>query len=226
VAEEDGPGGPPGAGYNAMGTEKHIGRRAFLTLLGAGVVALVFGRDLLSLLFNAPEAGSFAINTVSAPPPFEAKTWRLTVVGLVQKPLEFSWDDFLSLPQTKETRDFECVEGWGVKGVEWTGVRMRELMDRAKIDPTATHLVFHSGELEYTDSLTVAEAQADEILLAHELNGKALSVDHGRPVRLIVPGRYGYKYVKWVMKIDVIAAGPEGYQGYWENRGYTADAKI
>jgi DMSO/TMAO reductase YedYZ molybdopterin-dependent catalytic subunit len=228
VAREEGPGGLPDAGHHES-TEKRIGRRAFLALMAVGAVAFVFGRDVFSRLLATPGAGGFAINSIRTPDPIDLNTWRLTVGGLVKTPLDLSWTDFLALPQSKETQDFTCVEGWGVRDVEWTGVHLHELIDRAGPAPDATHLVFLSSDLEYYDSLTLAEARANEVMLARELNGEALAFEHGWPVRLVTPGLYGYKYVKWVMKINVITAadkGPNGHLGYWENRGYPADATI
>ncbi len=93
MAEEDRPDGSPGAAGGLVSAEKHIGRRAFLALLGAGIVALVFGRDIFSHLSSAPETGGFAINSIYTPEPIDLKSWRLSVVGLVQTPLEFSWKD-------------------------------------------------------------------------------------------------------------------------------------
>lgn len=210
-----------------LSSEKHIGRRAFLGLLGAGLVALFFGPGLLSRLSGGgPEAGGFAINSVAPAPAFDPTTWRLKVDGLVQKPLDLSFDEFSALPQVDRTKDFYCVEGWGVPNVLWTGVTVEEMVRRAGIGPTATHLVFHSGDGAYTDSLTIAEASDTDFILAHLQDGQPLGVDHGRPVRLVVPGRYGYKSVKWVIRVEAIAAGSEGYQGYWEQRGYSEDAII
>jgi methionine sulfoxide reductase catalytic subunit len=226
VAENDLPMGSSDAGHQTVGAEKHIGRRAFLALMAAGVVALVFGRDVFARLSGTPSAGAFNINSVTPSPEFDPQTWRIKVDGLVGTPLEFSFAQFTGLPQVKRTRDFYCVEGWGVDNVEWTGVRVAELTKRAGLDPSATHLVFHSGDGVYTDSLTLAEAAEDDIILAHHMNGELLSPDHGLPVRLIVPKQYGYKYVKWVVRVEAIAAGSAGYSGYWEDRGYPADAPI
>ncbi len=210
-----------------LSSEKHIGRRAFLALLGAGLVALFFGPGLLSRLSGGgPEAGGFAINSVAPAPAFDPSTWRVKVDGLVQKPLELSFDEFNALPQVERTKDFYCVEGWGVPNVRWTGVTVGEIVRRAGVEPTATHLVFHSGDGAYTDSLTIEEASNPDFLLAHLQDGQPLGVDHGRPLRLVVPGRYGYKSVKWVVRVEAIAAGTEGYEGYWEQRGYSVDATI
>lgn len=210
--------------------EKHIGRRAFIGLMVAGLAALFLGKELIPRIpggvTRSLQGGDFRINSIRSGPPFDQATWRLTVDGLVRKPLTLTFPQFSDLPQVERTRDFQCVEGWGVSGVEWRGVTLREVMERADIDPQATHLVFYSGDGEYTDSLTLEEALRPDTLLAHEMNGVPLKPEMGHPVRLILPGNFGYKYVKWVVRVEAIVRGPEGYRGYWENYGYPADATI
>ena len=213
----------PGGGEITVG-EKHIGRRAFLGLMAAGFLALIVGPEIYPRLRSG--VVSFPINTVKDGPAFDPVSWRLKVDGLVRRPLDLSFADFTALPQVEETKDFTCVEGWTVPGVRWKGVALRELMVMADLDPRATHFVFHSGDGVYTDSLTIDEAFRPAVQLAHEMNGELLPPEHGQPVRLIVPGSYGYKYVKWVVRVEAIAAGPAGYQGYWEERGYPAQAEI
>jgi sulfoxide reductase catalytic subunit YedY len=219
-----------GADRPTAGAEKRIGRRAFIGLIVAGLAALFLGKELIPRIpggvSRSLQGGDFRINSVSPGPEFDRATWRLTVDGLFRKPLTLTFDQFLDLPQVERTRDFYCVEGWGVSGVQWKGVTVRELMSTADIDPQATHLVFHSGDGIYTDSLTLEEALRPDTLLAHEMNGEQLGASMGQPLRLVLPGNYGYKYVKWVTRVEAIAAGTEGYKGYWEKRGYPADAEI
>ncbi len=212
------------------GTEKRIGRRAFIGLIIAGLAALFLGREIIPRIpggvTRSLQGGDFRINSIATGPDFDPATWRLTVDGLVRKPLAFTFAQFSELPQVEVTRDFECVEGWGVTGVVWKGVTMRDLLNRADIDPQATHLVFYSGDGAYTDSLTLEEALRPDTLLVHQMNGIPLKPEMGRPVRLILPGNFGYKYVKWVVRVEAAAPGPGGYQGYWEQYGYPADAHI
>ena len=215
----------------ARGSEIRIGRRAFIGLMIAGLAALFLGRDLFSALSPKTSGGSgaagFRINSVGGTPEFDESTWRLTFDGLFRKPATLTFSEFKDLPQVKRVRDFYCVEGWGVNGVEWAGVTLHEVMDRFDIDPAATHIVFHSSDsAKYTDSVTIEEALRDDTLLAHEVNAEALPAEMGRPIRLVLPGTYGYKYVKWVERVEAVALGDEGHRGYWEQRGYPADATI
>jgi methionine sulfoxide reductase catalytic subunit len=220
--------------------EKNIGRRTFLWLLVAGVVALFAGKDIVSRLGSGNPSSSavptpgdtsgipagFRINTIKPGAAFDPATWHLKVDGLVGTPLDFTFAQFTDLPQTTLTRDFYCVEGWGAKGVVWKGVTVKELMQRAQIDPSATHLVFHSSDGVYADSLTIAQSALDDTLLVHEINGVLLPVEMGQPLRLTYPGHYGYKYVKWVERVEAIDEKKQDFTGYWEGYGYSADATI
>ena len=211
--------------------EKNIGRRTFIGLVLAGVVALFVGKDIFPRVTSGGGSSSggtksFRINSVKSGPPFDEATWRMTVDGLVADPFSLTFSQFTDLPQVKLTRDFHCVEGWGVPGVEWKGVAVKELMERAGIDPQATDLVFHSGDGVYSDSLTLEQSALDDVLLVHELNGTPLPPNMGQPVRLIYPGHYGYKYVKWVERVEAINSKETPFTGYWEGYGYSADATI
>lgn len=218
---------------DTTGPERPIGRRTFIGLMIAGVAALFLGNDLFAWIGRWSGGGNsrgtegFRINSVAPAPAFVEDTWRLTVDGLFRRHLSLTYPDLNALPQEEQTQDFYCVEGWGVSDVVWKGLTVRELMSQADIDPSATHLIFHSGDsAHYTDSLTIEEAMSPNTLLAHGLNGDPLIPEMGSPVRLIIPGKYGYKCVKWVVRVEAVALGPEGYSGYWEERGYSAEADI
>ena len=207
-----------------------IGRRAFLGLMVAGLAALFFGRELWSAITggaSTPLGTGFRINSVGGTPKFDEATWRLTFDGLFRTPATLDYAQLKALPSVKRTRDFYCVEGWGVKNVVWTGVTMSEVMNHFDIDPAATHIVLHSGDsAAYTDDVTREEASHDDTLLAYELNGEPLPPEQGLPLRLVLPGTYGYKYVKWVVRVEAVNLGDKGYAGYWEEQGYPENAKI
>jgi DMSO/TMAO reductase YedYZ molybdopterin-dependent catalytic subunit len=224
--------------------EKNIGRRAFLGMVVVGVLALFVGRGVFaretgddgttstdggvpgsSTTVAGGKAAEFRINSVADGPPFDESTWRLTVDGLVRNPLSLTFAQFKALPQVTRLRNFYCVEGWSVGNVEWGGVTVAEIMKQADIDPQATHLVFHSSDGVYTDSLTLEEAGREDTLLAHELDGALLPPKMGQPLRLVLPKNFGYKYVKWVVRVEAINS-PDGYKGYWEQRGYPENANF
>jgi DMSO/TMAO reductase YedYZ molybdopterin-dependent catalytic subunit len=211
-----------------MDEPRRYGRGLFLLTVAGGLTSLAWGRPVWSRVSSAfdsvplaPTAG-WRIYTVAATMPvFDPKTWRLDVGGLVGVPLTLTYDELRALPATHETRDFHCVTGWSVEDVRWTGVRVADLLERVQPRAGAKALRFVSSELPYVDSLTVEQATLPDVLLAYEMDGKPLSREHGAPVRLVMPRMYGYKSVKWVSRIELVRAAEPGF---WEQRGYEADA--
>ena len=125
--------------------------------------------------------------------------------------------------RTSLTRDFQCVTGWRVSDVAWKGVRLADLLDRAGVQSDAKALQFHSFDGAYSESLTLAQARRDDVLVAYELEGETLSDAHGGPVRLYVAPMYGYKSLKWLDRIELT---DEVVPGYWEERGYDVDGWV
>jgi DMSO/TMAO reductase YedYZ molybdopterin-dependent catalytic subunit len=156
-------------------------------------------------------------------PRFDPATWRLRVDGLVERPLELSYDELRRLPRAEQVSTFHCVTGWTVEDVHWAGVRFRDLLEPAGVRPEAKALRFVSAETPYDDTLTLPQAELADVLLAYEQDGRPLSRGHGAPARVVMPEMYGYKSVKWVERIELVA-DPE--PGYWEQRGYDTDAWI
>jgi hypothetical protein len=209
-----------------------LNRRWFL-LLAAGALAAVIaalgldrggarrrgGSGPAGLLDNFP-----VLNVEDGPPPVAAASWVLEVDGLVESPLRLERSAWLALPHTQETRDFHCVEGWSVDQLGWEGVRVSDLLTQAKPQAAAQFVTFHAYGGTYTDSLTLAEANAPETLLADVVDGAPLPGAHGGPLRLVIPSQLGYKNVKWVMRLELTATRT---QGYWERNGdYPAEAPV
>jgi DMSO/TMAO reductase YedYZ molybdopterin-dependent catalytic subunit len=149
--------------------------------------------------------------------------WRLGVDGMVATPLDLSYAALLDRPQTHVTRDFQCVTGWRVPDVPWTGVKLADLLDEAGVQDGATHLRIHSFDGAYTESLTLEQARRDDVLVAHRMLGAPVTREHGGPVRLFVAPMYGYKSLKWLERIEVVDTL---VPGYWEERGYDVDAWV
>ncbi|MGI8819556.1 MAG: sulfite oxidase [Chthoniobacterales bacterium] len=184
-------------------------------------------------------------------PEIDREAWRLSVEGAVAQPLNLTLADLQELPAHTLTATIECA-GNGrsflrpkVKGVEWdlgavgnaewTGVLLRDLLERAGVTGAAVEVILEGadrgeikepprppGEIHYARSLPIAKARGD-VLLAWALNGEPLSPAHGFPLRAVVPGWFGMAAVKWLQRISVTEQPFHGYYqsidyAYWERR--------
>jgi DMSO/TMAO reductase YedYZ molybdopterin-dependent catalytic subunit len=216
---------------------RRLGRAGFLGVVGAGVATLFYGKvisratsrvtnplsDATGLTRLIPSSGWRIYTVADSMPSFDPATWRLRVDGLVRRPLELSYRELLSLPKAEQISTFHCVTGWTVPHVHWGGVRFHDLLAAAGPLPQAHALHFVSAEKPYDDYLDLREVALPDVLLAYEMDGKPLPREHGAPVRVVIPEMYGYKNVKWVERIEVVARPG---QGYWEQRGYDVDAWV
>ena len=180
-------------------------------------------------------------------PVLDAASWRLEVGGHVGRTLAFSLDELRARPAETITITLECAgngRGWlrprpvslpwlgeATATAEWRGVPLRDVLADSGLGPDALEVVFRGadggiqGETEqvYARSLCVADAIRPEVLLAYEMNGRALEPQHGFPLRLVVPGWYGMASVKWLTSIDVVSEPFAGFQQAIAYR-YQADA--
>jgi DMSO/TMAO reductase YedYZ molybdopterin-dependent catalytic subunit len=216
---------------------RRVGRAGFVTLVGAGVATLFYGKEISHLtsrvtnplsdatgLTRLVPSGGWRIYTVAATMPnFDPASWRLRVDGLVERPLELSYRELRALPRAEQVSTFHCVTGWIVNGVRWGGVRFHDLLAAAKPLPQAGALHFVSAEKPYDDYLDLRQVALADVMLAYEMEGKPLAREHGAPVRLVIPDMYGYKNVKWVERIELV---PKSGSGYWEQRGYDVNAWV
>lgn len=210
--------------------KKPVGRRLFLKVL-AGLIFCGFvpAHAWAGLLSRFPtrtvEKAGFRFDPKTGMVKFKGKgeiPYQLTVDGLVNKPLVFSYEDLKSLPQTEQVSDFHCVEGWSVGDVRWGGFRFKEILKRAKPKSEARYAVFHSlGETRfhpkrqkhYLESFPIDELldPAREILMVLDLDGKPLSHDRGAPLRLIAPYDLAYKSIKFVTRVELIKQERAGW---------------
>jgi DMSO/TMAO reductase YedYZ molybdopterin-dependent catalytic subunit len=211
----------------------------FLGLLGVGAAGVVFGARIQNWLedtvgqFIAKDGtglasllpiGRFRIYSVTDDIPSRSRqAYRLKVKGLVTQPIELTYADLRAMPATTLHRDFQCVTGWRVPDVEWKGVRLADLLDRAGVQPEARAVRFTSFDGEYTESLTLDQARRTDVIVAYEMEGGQLSDEHGGPVRLYVAPMYGYKSCKW---LDGIELTRHVEPGYWEGYGYDVDGWV
>ncbi|HEX5415262.1 MAG TPA: molybdopterin-dependent oxidoreductase [Chloroflexota bacterium] len=124
---------------------------------------------------------------------------RLTVAGLVARPLELAVDDLAALDQEAATGSFTCLEGWTVQDVRWRGVPLAAVLEQAEPSPSARWVEASAGAFSVSLSLDAARRS----LLALRLGDGPLPVEHGGPVRLVVPGGDCYTSVKWLDRLEL-----------------------
>jgi DMSO/TMAO reductase YedYZ molybdopterin-dependent catalytic subunit len=151
----------------------------------------------------------------------DRKTYRLQVTGLVENNLSVSYDELLTLPAYSELAYMPCVEGWGFTA-KWTGFRLADLLDRAKLKPTASYVVFNSSD-GYSTGLPLDYIRNNNILMAYGINDVTLPPERGFPFQLVAKQKYGYKWAKWITSIEVV---DKEVAGYWESKGYTNTADV
>jgi len=156
------------------------------------------------------------VRTAEGQPKVDLATYRLKVSGLVGKTLSITFDQLKAMPSVERYVVLPCVEGWSDRGV-WKGVKLSDVLARAGVKDTARTVVFKSPG-GYSTSLTTADAKAADPILAYGVNGVRLPDEQGYPLRLVVPHKLGYKWIKWVDEIELIKGT---YEGYWESRGYS-----
>ena len=149
-------------------------------------------------------------------PRFDPQTWDFRVYGLVQNPLKLSWDEFNALPKVQRTSDFHCVTRWSRFDNRWDGVAVQEILRRVQPDAKARYVLVHA-EQGFTANVPLADLDRPEVLLATHHDGQPLPLDHGFPLRLIVPHLYAWKSVKWVRGFELLE---QDAPGFWEQNGY------
>ncbi|OAB41774.1 molybdopterin-dependent oxidoreductase [Paenibacillus antarcticus] len=167
--------------------------------------------------------GDFRVYSVTPIPSFNNSNWSFTIDGLVDRPMTWNWEQFVALSRTVQVSDFHCVTGWSVYNNTWEGIPLKTFLKEAGVKPETTTMKFYSGDGIYTDSLTLKQAQMDDVLVAVLHDGEVITADLGGPIRLIVPRMYAYKSVKWLNRIELIQGD---HIGYWEERGYDKDAWV
>lgn len=187
------------------------------------------GVDGLSPLVT-PNADFYRIDTALIVPRPRLDTWRLRIHGLVDAPFELTYDELLAMPIHEQYVTIACVSnevgGNLVGNARWAGVRLRELLDRARVRPEATQVVGRAVD-RFTAGFPLAWVLAAdrEALVAVTMNGEPLPPDHGFPARLIVPGLYGYvSATKWLADIELTTW--EGFDGYWVPLGWAKEGPI
>ena len=210
-----------------------ITRRKFLTAAGSALalasipigarIARASGPPILK--FGGPTPNSkFYVTSYASTPTVDASSWNFTVKGLVENPLRFSYADIRKLPAITQMLTLECIsnppDGTAISNANWTGVKLRPILNRAKVKRGAKFVAMRGAD-GYHTVLPVEELMREENFLPYLMNGDPLPAAHGFPVRIFIPGKYGMKQPKWITEIEFV---DREFQGYWEQRGWSHSA--
>jgi DMSO/TMAO reductase YedYZ molybdopterin-dependent catalytic subunit len=165
----------------------------------------------------------FRENSIKGPQKVDRETYRLKVDGAVAAPTDYRYEDVVARETTyTKVVQLDCVEGWSVKAL-WDGVLISDLVDRARPETDAVTVVFHAAD-GYSTSLPLAYVRSRKLLLAYKLNGVELPPERGFPFQVVAEDRWGYKWCKWVTRIEL--STDAAFRGYWESRGYSSTGDL
>ena len=153
-------------------------------------------------------------------PTTDLRTWNFRVWGEVEEPFSITWEEFRALPRKQVHTDIHCVTRWSRLDVDFDGVAIQTVLERARVKPTARFAIAHC-EQGYTTNMPLAVLNDDDVLLCDTADGEPLTAEHGAPLRLLVPKRYFWKSAKWIRGIELVT---EDQLGFWERYGYNNSA--
>jgi len=181
------------------------------TALQNAEVRMYEGKDLSSI-------NDFRENSIKGPQYINISDYRLTVTGLTNTTNVYTYSGVLErFPHYSKMVTLFCVEGWDVS-ILWEGVQVRDIIREAGINPRANTVIFtaHDG---YTTSFPLDYLMKNDIIMAYKMNNVTLPVERGYPFELVAQDKWGYKWIKWIEKIEL--TDDPAYRGYWEQRGYS-----
>jgi len=164
----------------------------------------------------------FRENSIKGIQEIDINEYRLLVDGLVAEEQEFSYSELQEKKHNKKLVTLNCVTGWSVKAL-WEGIPLVELLADLDISKEANTLIFYSPD-GYSTSLPISYIKENNIIIADKVNGVQLPPSQGFPFQLIAEQKYGYKWIRWIERIEV--SSNSDYKGYWESKGYSNSAEI
>jgi DMSO/TMAO reductase YedYZ molybdopterin-dependent catalytic subunit len=186
------------------------------------------GVDGLSPYFT-PNADFYRVDTALIVPAVPAEEWHLRVHGMVERGITLDFDGLMARPLIERDITLACVSnevgGPYIGNARWVGVPLGDLLAEAGVDPAATQLVSTSDDGFTAGTPVEAVTDGRDAMLAIAMNGEPLPIEHGFPVRMVVPGLYGYvSATKWVVDLELTTF--EAFDPYWIRRGWAEQAPI
>ncbi|MCJ7605221.1 MAG: molybdopterin-dependent oxidoreductase [Dehalococcoidales bacterium] len=174
------------------------------------------GKDLSSV-------NDFRENSIKGPQHVDLETYRLEVTGLVEEPAVYTCDQVIGdYDSYQKVVRLNCVEGWAVN-ILWEGVLVSDILDESGVLGEAVTIIFHAED-GYTTSFPVEYIMDNPIIMAYKMNDVTMPAERGFPFQLVAESKWGYKWIKWITRIELSADA--SYEGYWESRGYANDADL
>jgi len=158
----------------------------------------------------------FPVLHAGVPPEVDLATWDFTIRGRVAEERTWSWEEIRAMPAETRIHDIHCVTKWSKLDTMWEGVPVRSLWEQVEPDPVATHVLVFAYH-GFTANLPIEDFLREGNLFAHTYGGEPLELEHGYPLRLVVPHLYFWKSVKWVRGF---ALTDQDVPGFWERNGY------
>jgi DMSO/TMAO reductase YedYZ molybdopterin-dependent catalytic subunit len=143
--------------------------------------------------------------------------WVFRIVGMVETPVEWTWEQFQQLPRTRVFADMHCVTRWSRLGNLWEGVSTQEVLGHAGVKSLARYVIVHGFDRGWSTNMPLEEFLREDCLFADMHDGEPINLEHGGPLRLVVPRLYAWKSAKWVRGIELVE---NDRPGFWERGGY------
>lgn len=216
-----------------------ISRRAFLSTVGGAIVSIGLPGVFIKLSNAEQHAlaaeirpdgrprlppGQMAVQEIrdmgGEPGTATVANWSLRIYGQVEKPTILTYKELLNLEQVQITCDIHCVTGWTLLNSQWSGVRLKTILDRVIPRKGAGFIIFEAAA-GYSSNVPIGDTRKENVILAHTFSGDKLAQAYGAPVRALIPDRYFYKSAKWLEAVKVTSRDEPGF---WESQGYSNSA--
>jgi DMSO/TMAO reductase YedYZ molybdopterin-dependent catalytic subunit len=186
-----------------------------LTLASTPFSARVFADQPPSVFGGLTSNRDFYVTSYGGTPAVDASRWSLKIHGLVHRPLTLTYADITGIPSIHRVLTLECIgnppDGDAIGNAEWTGLELKPLLDRVGIGSKAVYAAMRAADGYYT-GVPLSELTREENWLVYRMNGEPLPPEHGFPLRIFIPGKYGMKQPKWLTEIELV---DRPFTGYW-----------